>query len=80
MMFPFLSSAVLMKLRACSFPRSAVSEKVVGSPCYSDLFEFFTVTFVGRIDDKGPFGRFDDDEVGLFGFGDFFPVDILLMA
>ena len=63
-----------MKLRACSFP------EVVGSPCDADLFELFAVAVVGRVDDKGSFGCLDDDEEGFFGFGDFFPIDVLLMA
>ena len=62
------------------FSRGAVSEEVVGSPCDADLFELFAVAVVGRVDDKGSFGCLDDDEEGFFGFGDFFPIDVLLMA
>lgn len=62
------------------FSRGAVSEEMVGSPCDADLFELFAVAVVGRVDDKGSFGCLDDDEEGFFGFGDFFPIDVLLMA
>lgn len=56
-----------------------MSEKMIGSPRDTCLFEFFAVLFVGRIDDQRSFGGLDQYEIRFFAFDDFFPVDILLV-
>ena len=56
-----------------------MSEKMIGSPRDTCLFEFFAVLFLGRIDDQRSFGGLDQYEIRFFAFDDFFPVDILLV-